>query len=116
MSFRQTFTCCLLASLLWVGSASESAEAQSRTRRNFYGMHNLKDGGTSIPEGMKRVDTSSIGCGETTAAGSWMRWTGASFHVFGFRTVTEDATLIPDTRRSLRASFENTWRHIGPNM
>ena len=22
------------------------------TRRNFYGMHNLKDGGTSIPEGM----------------------------------------------------------------
>lgn len=52
MSFRQTFTNCLLASLVLVGPASESAEAQSRTRRNFYGMHNLKDGGTSIPEGM----------------------------------------------------------------
>ncbi len=52
MSFRQTFTYCLLASLLLVGPASDSTEAQSRTRRNFYGMHNLKDGGVSIPEGM----------------------------------------------------------------
>jgi hypothetical protein len=28
------------------------AEAQPRERRNFYGMHNLMDGGAAIPEGM----------------------------------------------------------------
>jgi hypothetical protein len=48
MSFGHRFVlsiCLLLASF-------GSAESQPRTRRNFYGMHNLKDGGAAIPEGM----------------------------------------------------------------
>jgi PKD repeat protein len=55
MSFRQILNLCLLASFLGFIPAeetAETAEAQSHTRRNFYGMHNLKDGGASIPEGM----------------------------------------------------------------
>jgi hypothetical protein len=48
MSFGHRFVlsvCLLLASF-------GGAESQTRTRRNFYGMHNLKDGGAAIPEGM----------------------------------------------------------------
>jgi PKD repeat protein len=48
MSFRLESA---LVSLLLI-SAAFDAEAQTRSRRNFYGMHNLKDGGAAIPEGM----------------------------------------------------------------
>ena len=42
----------VLALLLTFLVGWSHATAQTRERRNFYGMHNLKDGGTSIPEGM----------------------------------------------------------------
>ena len=43
--------------IFWLGLAvfliaAQSGNAQQRQRRNFFGMHNLKDGGASIPEGM----------------------------------------------------------------
>ena len=48
MSFEHLFvlsTCLLLASITVAGS-------QTRTRRNFCGMHHLRDGRAAIPEGM----------------------------------------------------------------
>lgn len=47
MSFRLTAVVSLVAVL-----GASGGDAQSRSRRNFYGVHNLKDGGAPIPEGM----------------------------------------------------------------
>lgn len=48
MSFRLFTSGCLVALV----AATTPSDAQTRSRRNFYGMHNLKDGGAPIPEGM----------------------------------------------------------------
>ncbi len=82
---QRNFQAIVLLLTLLVGRSDVTA--QTRERRNFYGMHNLKDGGTSIPEGMNWTRHmvgeggvgSSTGCAGTTASGSSTRWIAASF-------------------------------------